>query len=79
MHDISNDALKDIIKDAVVESVINEFSERSRIGIEKYGTTLEANNTDDFLQHALEEAMDFCLYIKKLQTQIKAKKDARNI
>lgn len=65
---------KDIIKDAVVESVINEFSERSRIGIEMYGTTLTDNNTDDFLQHALEEAMDFCLYIKKLQHQLKDQK-----
>jgi hypothetical protein len=62
---------KDIIKDAVVESVINEFAERSKIGIEKYGTTLTDNKTDDFLQHLKEELMDATLYIQKLQDQVK--------
>ena len=39
------------IKDPIVESVINKFNNRSRVGIQKYGTTLEENNTDDFLNH----------------------------
>ena len=54
--------------DSIVESVINQFSERSKRGIEKYGTTLQENNTDDFLQHFKEELMDAILYIEKLQS-----------
>ena len=55
--------------DKVVDDVINQFKERSKRGIEKYGTTLQANNTDDFLQHFKEELMDAILYIQKLQSQ----------
>ena len=56
------------IKDSIVEQVKDEFDERSARGQEKYGTTLTDNNYDDFLQHAIEEAMDFILYLKKTQT-----------
>ena len=70
---------KDIIEDAVVKSVIDEFAERSKIGIEKYGTTLEANNTDDFLQHLKEELMDATLYIQKLQTKFNSIKNSGGI
>lgn len=55
--------------DKVVDDVINQFKERSEIGIKKYGTTLQENNTDDFLQHFKEELMDAILYIQKLQSQ----------
>ena len=55
--------------DKVVDDVINQFKERSKRGIEKYGTTLQENNNDDFLQHLKEELMDAILYIQKLQTQ----------
>ena len=60
-------------KDLIVELVINQFKERSKRGQETYGTTLEENNKDDFLQHAIEEAMDFTLYLKKIQTILKEK------
>ena len=39
------------MKDKIVENVIAQFSKRSEVGIKKYGTTLEENNNDDFLQH----------------------------
>ena len=55
-------------KDKIVEQVINQFSKRSEVGIKKYGTTLEENNNDDFLQHLKEELMDAVLYIEKLQS-----------
>ena len=55
--------------DPIVESILVQFKERSSVGIKKYGTTLEDNNTDDFLQHLKEELMDSILYIEKLQTQ----------
>lgn len=55
--------------DPIVESVIEEFRERSSNGIKKYGTTLKENNTDDFLQHLKEELMDAVCYIQKLQAK----------
>ncbi len=55
--------------DEIVDSVIYEFKSRSLAGQEKYGTTLQENNSDDFLQHLKEELMDATLYIQKLQTK----------
>jgi hypothetical protein len=54
-------------QDAIVAKVIEAYKTRSEIGIAKYGTTLDANNTDDFLQHLQEELMDATLYIEKLK------------
>ena len=56
--------------DLIVESVIQKYAERSKVGIEKYGTTLEENNHDDFLKHLQEELMDATLYIEKLIKQV---------
>jgi len=55
------------MKDKIVKKVIKQFKSRSELGIKKYGTTLENNNEDDFLQHLKEELMDAVLYIEKLQ------------
>ena len=60
---------KDNMKDKVVEQVKREYDVRSSVGIKKYGTTLEQNNTDNFLQHLKEELMDAVLYLQKLQNQ----------
>ena len=56
-------------KDAIVESLINKYQQRSKLGISKYGTTLQENNTDNFLIHLQEELMDASLYIEKLISQ----------
>jgi|688.fasta_scaffold460867_3 hypothetical protein len=61
------------MKDEIVDQVVNKYYMRSVVGIKKYSTTLEGNNTDDFLEHALEEAMDFTLYIMKIKSILKAK------
>ena len=55
--------------DFVVDKVIQKFSERSQIGIEKYGKTLAENNTDNFLNHLQEKLMDAVNHIEKLKTQ----------
>jgi hypothetical protein len=57
------------MKDPIVEQVVSSFLLRSELGIKKYGTTLQDNNIDDFLQHLQEELMDAVLYIQKLKTQ----------
>jgi uncharacterized radical SAM superfamily protein len=62
------------MRDKIVDNVIVQFAKRSQIGIAKYGTTLEENNNDDFLQHLKEELMDAVLYIEKLQSLKKVSK-----
>lgn len=53
--------------DSIVQSVLDKYIKRSEVGQKKYGTTLEHNNTDDFLNHLQEELMDAVLYIQKLK------------
>ena len=67
--DSKDKVVQDVKTDSVVESVISRFKERSAVGIDKYNTTLE-DSTESFkafLNHAQEEAMDFCLYLEKLK------------
>ena len=67
--DSKDKVVQDVKTDSVVESVISRFKERSTVGIHKYNTTLE-DSTESFkafLNHAQEEAMDFCLYLEKLK------------
>jgi hypothetical protein len=60
------------MKDPIVQSVIDKFQERSNVGIEKYGTTLQDNQltTLEWLTHLQEELMDATLYIERLKTEI---------
>lgn len=54
--------------DSIVDQVVRKYGIRSAVGINKYGTTLQTNNKDNFLQHLQEELMDATLYIEKLIT-----------
>jgi hypothetical protein len=57
------------LKDTIVESVVERFKQRSKVGIEKYGVTLDRTDLTrlEWLQHAQEEAMDMILYLEKLK------------
>ena len=57
------------MKDTIVESVIEQFKQRSEVGIKKYGITLDREDLTrlEWLQHAQEEAMDLILYLEKLK------------
>ena len=59
--------------DSVVESVIDKFRERSAVGINKYGTTLDRDDYDliDWLIESQQEAMDFVLYCEAAVKKIK--------
>jgi hypothetical protein len=52
----------------VTEQVINDINARELKGVETYGTTMDRNDLtqDQWLQHAYEESLDFCIYLKKL-------------
>lgn len=60
------------MQDTIVKSVIKQFKERSEVGIKKYGTTLDRDDLNilEWLNHAQQEAMDFCLYLEKLKQQL---------
>jgi hypothetical protein len=59
-------------KDKVVENVISKFSNRSDVGVKKYGTTLEDNQLTliQWLNHLQEELMDATLYVQKLKQEL---------
>jgi hypothetical protein len=56
--------------DSIVDSVIQKFLQRSALGKEKYGVTLDREDLSvkDWIQHAQEELMDAILYLEKLKT-----------
>ena len=58
--------------DSVVNSIISQFAERSRVGYKKYGTTLDRTDLSllDWVQHAQEEMMDGILYLEKIKKTI---------
>ena len=57
------------MKDSIVESVIEQFKQRSEVGKVKYGVTLDRNDLSliEWLNHAQQEAMDMILYLEKLK------------
>jgi hypothetical protein len=63
--------------DKHVESIVNQFRERSKVGIDKYGVTLERNDlsTLEWIEHAKQEAMDFILYLERLKEDEQKKDD----
>lgn len=57
--------------DKIVLSVMNDLNERSKVGINKYGVTLEREDLDikDWINHAYEEALDKANYLKVLKNK----------
>lgn len=64
------------MKDTIVELVIKQFKDRSEVGIAKYGVTLnrEDLSTLEWINHAQQEAMDFCLYLERLKQEFNNQK-----
>jgi hypothetical protein len=62
-----------VMTDKIVEQVIEKYQQRSQLGIEKYGTTLQDNklSKEEWLTHLQEELMDAVVYIEKIKQEIK--------
>lgn len=60
--------------DTIVEAVRADLLERSRVGIAKYGVTLDRTDLSlrDWLQHAYEEHLDAANYLKRAVMEIDA-------
>jgi hypothetical protein len=56
------------MKDTIVESVIEQFKQRSNVGINKYGVTLDRTDlsTLQWMIHFREELMDGLLYLERI-------------
>ena len=62
--------------DSVVKEVMEKFADRAQTGYTKYNATMDRDDLsiDEWLEHALEEAMDFTLYITKIRKELASKK-----
>jgi hypothetical protein len=60
------------MNDSIVDKVIKKYQERSKLGQNKYGTTLDRKDLTllDWINHAQEEAMDLSLYLEKLKQKL---------
>ena len=56
------------MSDPVVQKLIDLYLERSSVGVQKYGKTLERKDLSliEWLYHALFEAMDLSLYLLRV-------------
>jgi hypothetical protein len=63
----------DYVKDPNVLSLIKEFEQRSIKGEQKYGCTTDRDDIDllGWLQHLKEELQDACVYLTRVQKELK--------
>jgi hypothetical protein len=56
----------------LLDQLISEFQNREERGFLKYGTTMDREDLSlsEWVQHALEESMDLCLYLNKIKQQL---------
>ena len=56
----------------IEDEVCEEIQARAKVGMSKYGTTMERKDfsTVKWLQYAMEEALDLAVYLKRLQYDI---------
>lgn len=61
--------------DSIVSEIIQQYQIRAEFGEKKYGVTLDREDlsTQDWIEHAKQEAMDFTLYLQKLSKEIELK------
>ena len=62
-------------QDSIVNSVLSKFIDRSKLGIQKYGTTLDRNDLSitDWYTHMQEELMYAILYLEKIKQETQKK------
>ena len=58
----------DITMSKTLDAVIADLQSREEKGVQTYGGTVDQANLtkEQWLQHAYEEALDLCIYLKKL-------------
>lgn len=61
----------------ILDETIKDLYKREIRGLREYGTTMDRTDLteQEWLQHAYEEALDLCLYLKKLLVTNAPQKD----
>ena len=59
-------------QDKVVYKIANLLKVRSETGIRKYGTTLDRTDLSikEWIDHAIEEALDLALYLERIKSEL---------
>ena len=75
---VSN-TIENLTDDSIVNSIIKSFVNRSKVGVEKYNTTLDRKDLAplDWINHAQEELMDGILYLEKLKHIMHSQNDSK--
>ena len=62
-----------MMRDKIIEQVVNKIKSRSDVGYKKYGITLADDNQplDVWLQHLQEELMDAVNYLEKARAVLR--------
>jgi hypothetical protein len=60
--------------DSIIYEVAALMRSRSQKGKHTYGTTMDRGDltTDEWLNHAIEEALDLAIYLTKIKKELKA-------
>ena len=63
-----NKLVLEVTMSKTLEAVIADLKSREEKGIQTYGGTVDQAKLtqEQWLQHAYEEALDLCIYLKKL-------------
>jgi hypothetical protein len=66
------DSINPLGATGIEAEVCADIARRQRLGIAKYGTTVAENPLElkEWLQHALEENYDYCVYLKRAIQEI---------
>lgn len=59
--------------DSIIYEVAALMRRRADIGKQTYGTTMDRNDltTEEWLDHAIEEALDLAIYLTKVKRDLK--------
>ena len=59
---------EEVVIDSIVDSVVKQFKDRSKVGIDKYGTTMDRKDlsTLEWMIHFREELQDGLLYLERI-------------
>jgi hypothetical protein len=72
-----NDSNSRIVRkaDSIVDSVVDKFLDRSKVGKQKYGTDLDREDysLSEWLTHLQEELMDAVNYIERIKRIVDGK------
>ena len=63
--------------DSIIYEVAALMRRRADIGKQTYGTTMDRDDlsTDEWLKHAIEEALDLAIYLTKIKKELQELKE----